>query len=142
MHYFLVAMVLIKAPVEIELALHKASATTGIPIEILRAVAWEESQYNPKVTSNKGAMGLMQIMPVVAENFKVEDPYNPLENALAGAKLLKSYYKQNHRNWPKTFASYNWGLRNVRENNTWPVTTMNYVTRIIKNLKPFLGAFY
>lgn len=133
---------MILAPVNIEQALHNAAIQTKIPIHILREVAWQESRFNPKVTSKAGAMGLMQIMPVVAETFEVNDPYNPYENALAGAKLLKSYYKQNNRNWAKTFASYNWGLRNVRENRDWPLSTRRYVSRILGNLKAVLGALY
>ncbi len=133
---------MIKPPIHVETALHNAAIETKIPINILRAIAWEESRYNPKVTSKAGAMGLMQIMPIVAENFSVSDPYDVNENALAGAKLLRSYYKQNNRDWARTFASYNWGLRNVRENRNWPGSTRRYVSNVIHNLKAFLGAFY
>lgn len=139
---FLLACIMLNPPPEIDKVLRQASFETKVPIEILRAVAYEESRYNPSATSPVGAMGLMQIMPVVAETYKVEDPYHPLQNALAGAKLLKSYFRQNHRSWPKTFASYNWGLRNVRENPKWPTNTRRYVSNIIRNLKPFLGSFY
>jgi soluble lytic murein transglycosylase-like protein len=135
-------MALSRAPADIETALNKASHETKIPIDILRAVAWEESRYNPTAKSKAGAMGLMQIMPAVAKNFNVTDPFHPIQNATAGAKLLKSYYRQNKKDWPKTFASYNFGLGNIKAGKPWPLETRRYVTNIVNNLRAFLGALY
>jgi soluble lytic murein transglycosylase-like protein len=48
-----------------------------------------ESDFNPRSTSHKGAMGLGQIMPDEARNHKVADPYNPVENVRACVNLLR-----------------------------------------------------
>ena len=43
-----------------------------------------ESNYDPRAVSPKGAMGLMQIMPVIARQYGVDDPFDPEENLEAG----------------------------------------------------------
>jgi len=56
---------------------------------LLRAIASVESGYNPEAISPKGARGLMQLMPETAKRFRVDNSFDPVENALGAARLLE-----------------------------------------------------
>src|SRR4051812_36824055 len=60
------------------------AAARGVRPELVRAVIQAESAFNPRARSNKGAMGLMQLMPATAEEYGVRDAFNPKENIRAG----------------------------------------------------------
>ncbi|HFV9294920.1 TPA: lytic transglycosylase domain-containing protein [Serratia fonticola] len=65
----------------------EAADKYGLDPRLLKAVTGAESDWNPKAVSKAGAMGLMQVMPF---NFKTgEDPYNPRDNIMAGARVMK-----------------------------------------------------
>ena len=57
--------------------------------DLLRAIASVESGYNPEAVSPKGARGLMQLMPETARRFRVDDTFDPVENALGAARFLE-----------------------------------------------------
>ena len=56
---------------------------------LLRAIASVESGYNPEAISPKGARGLMQLMPATAKRFRVDNSFDPVENALGAARFLE-----------------------------------------------------
>ncbi len=56
--------------------------------DLLRAIASVESGYNPAAVSPKGARGLMQLMPATVRRFRVDDAFDPVENALGAARFL------------------------------------------------------
>ena len=129
-------------PAEIDTALINAAQHTKIPIAVLRSVAKQESDFDPKAKSKRGAMGLMQIMPVIANTYKVKDPFNPTENALAGAKSLSSLLRHYKGHWPKVLAGYNWGIGNVNKNpssESWPIGTQKYVNDIMIRAKQYFA---
>ena len=76
---------------------------------LIRSVMRAESAFDPSAVSRTGAMGLMQLMPDVAEAFGVEHPFDPRENIMAGARLLRELLDQHHGNIPLVLASYNAG---------------------------------
>jgi soluble lytic murein transglycosylase-like protein len=49
----------------------------------------QESSFKLRATSNKGARGLMQLMPGTARRFGVTDIYNPKQNIEAGVKYMR-----------------------------------------------------
>nr|WP_245983344.1 lytic transglycosylase domain-containing protein [Trinickia fusca] len=67
----------------------EASRSFRVQSELLRAVIDVESGYNPKAVSDKGALGLMQLMPDTARRFSEGDMLNPRDNVLAGARYLR-----------------------------------------------------
>lgn len=85
----------------------------GIDPEFLRAVVGNESGFNPKATSPKGARGLMQLMPETAKAYGVRDIYDPKQNLTAGAKYLKALLDKYEGDTGKALAGYNWGPGNV-----------------------------
>jgi len=61
----------------------------GIRPDLVRAVIQVESAFNPRARSNKGAMGLMQLMPATARQYGVRNAYKEAANLDAGVRHLK-----------------------------------------------------
>lgn len=66
----------------------RAGRRYGISIDLLDVVARQESGYNPRAISPKGAIGIMQLMPATARAFGV-DPYDAEQNIAGGAAYLR-----------------------------------------------------
>lgn len=49
----------------------------------------QESSYNPRAISHKGARGLMQLMPATARRLGVTDIYDPRQNIDGGVKYMR-----------------------------------------------------
>jgi soluble lytic murein transglycosylase-like protein len=77
--------------------------------ELIRAVMRAESAFNPMVVSRAGAQGLMQLMPALAEEMGVEDPFDPRQNIMGGARYLRSLLDRHRGSIPLSLASYNAG---------------------------------
>ncbi|MDR2466755.1 MAG: transglycosylase SLT domain-containing protein [Prevotellaceae bacterium] len=73
--------------------LKKYSAEIGWDWRLLGAIVYNESRFRPDVVSPSGAMGLMQLMPVTAKYWGVNDVYNPEENIRGGVRLIKFLWK-------------------------------------------------
>ncbi len=56
---------------------------------LVQAVVQVESGYNPQALSNKGAIGLMQLMPGTARELAVVDPWSPEQNLRGGTSYLR-----------------------------------------------------
>lgn len=70
--------------------INAAAARTGVPGELLAAVARQESGFNPRAVSPAGAQGLMQLMPGTARGLGVENPFDPAQAVDGAARLLRS----------------------------------------------------
>lgn len=89
--------------------IREAAARYGLEPALIRSVMEAESAFDPSAVSRDGAMGLMQLMPSIAEAFGVEHPFDPRENIMAGARLLRELLDQHRGNVALTVASYNAG---------------------------------
>ena len=104
--------------------------------DFVRAVIQAESAFNPRARSVKGAMGLMQLMPGTAAEYRVTNAYDPAENIRAGVAYLKSLMTRFKDDISLALAAYNAGPRAVEKyGNTVPPykETRNYVSRIRGN---------
>lgn len=114
----------------IEAAAHRYS----VDPELLHAVIRAESSYNPSAVSNKGAIGLMQLMPGTAARYGVNDPYDPEENIAGGARYLSDLMDMFGSDVRLAVAAYNAGENNViKYGHTIPpfAETREYVARVL-----------
>jgi hypothetical protein len=106
--------------------------THGVNPMLVSALIQVESGNKPTARSNKGAMGLMQLMPSTARLYNVRNPYDPKANIAAGVKHLKSLLDR-FRTVDLALAAYNAGEGAVKKFNGIPPyrETRDYVTRIL-----------
>jgi soluble lytic murein transglycosylase-like protein len=109
------------------------SQAHGVDPMLVRALIQVESGYRPKARSPRGAMGLMQLMPSTAKEYKVRNPFEPKANIEAGIKHLKSLIDRFGNSVEMALAAYNAGEGAVRKFNGIPPyrETRNYVSRIL-----------
>ncbi len=84
----------------------RAAEANGVPEALIRAVIHVESRFRSDAVSPAGAQGLMQLMPVTAEALAVEDPFDPEQNVLAGARLLRKLADRFRGDIERTVAAY------------------------------------
>jgi soluble lytic murein transglycosylase-like protein len=82
------SLVRVPDPATVELIDHW-SLERDLDPRLVRAVMQVESGYNPRALSDKGAMGLMQLMPDTARDLEVGDPWDPEQNVRGGTAYLR-----------------------------------------------------
>jgi len=98
----------------------EAAAGSGFDWRLLAALAFAESGYDPFEVSSRGAVGLLQLMPATARAFGAEDPFDPVQNVLAGARHLRwlcNLFRDvpPSERIPFALAAYNMGLGHVED---------------------------
>lgn len=116
-----------------------ASARTGVPAALLKAVMLAESAMNPRALSDKGAMGLMQLMPGTADALGLDDPWDPDQNIDGGARYIREQLDQ-FGDIRRAVAAYHAGPRNVVRYGGIPpfASTQAYVARVFDLYHYFL----
>lgn len=99
----------------------------GIPENLFLRLVQQESGWNPRAKSHKGAIGLAQLMPGTAAYLGV-DPNDPRQNLDGGARYLAEQYRT-FKSWRLALAAYNAGPKAVQKYNGIPPykETRNYV---------------
>ena len=117
---------------EIDSAIEQAATKQGVDANLVRALVKVESNYNPNAVSNKGAMGLMQLMPRTASGLSVSNPFDPQQNVDAGVRHLKQLLNNFGGDVRLSLAAYNAGEGAVKRKGGVPhyAETQNYVKRI------------
>ncbi|WP_373473681.1 lytic transglycosylase domain-containing protein [Sphingorhabdus lacus] len=113
-----------------------AARQYGISSDLIDAVAWQESRYNPRAISSAGAIGVMQLMPGTARNLGVTNPHDVQQNVAGGAAYLREQLDRFGNNVPLALAAYNAGPGAVRKYGGIPPyrETQNYVRKIMQRL--------
>lgn len=114
-----------------------ASRKTGVDSQLVRAVIDKESAGRPCALSARGAEGLMQLMPATAEEFDVDDPFDPQQNVEGGAKVLKALLERYKNDPALALGAYNAGSGRVDRAEGVPAIpeTVDYVSAILDKLR-------
>jgi soluble lytic murein transglycosylase-like protein len=100
--------------------------------ELVAAVVHTESKFKPTARSQRGAVGLMQLVPRTGKWMGATNLADPAQNIMAGAKYLRYLTDRFGGDEQKAIAAYNAGEGNVRRFNGVPPfrETRNYVSRV------------
>ncbi len=106
---------------------------------LLKAVIKVESNFNSDAVSSKGAIGLMQLMPLTAAALHVLDPFDPKDNIRAGAALLRRLLDRFGGDLSLALAAYHAGETRVRQAIGVPAipATQLYVERVLGHYDRF-----
>jgi soluble lytic murein transglycosylase-like protein len=112
--------------------IRRAARIYSLDEDLIRAVIRAESSFDPLRVSPAGAQGLMQIMPALAKDLGVTDPFDPRQNIMAGARYLRRLLDVHSGNVALALASYNAGPASVARYKGMPPfrETRNYVKKI------------
>jgi len=118
-----------------------ASGRYNIDPNLIRAVIKTESDFNTRARSNKGAMGLMQLMPETARLHNVSDAYDPIENVEGGVRHLRMLMERYQGNLELSLAAYNAGTGAVEKHGGIPPynETREYVRKVLRFYDGFRG---
>ncbi|MCX7893787.1 MAG: lytic transglycosylase domain-containing protein [Burkholderiales bacterium] len=109
-----------------------------VDIALVHAVIAAESAYNPVAVSDKGAIGLMQVMPETGARYGVreKDLRDPARNIRTGTRYLADLLAMFEGNMELALAGYNAGEKAVeRHGRAIPpyAETRAYVPRVLQN---------
>lgn len=111
----------------------------GVDLNLLKAVAKAESDFDTEAVSSCGAQGIMQLMPTTAQSLGVEDPFDARQNITGGAKMLAYLLDDYNGNVSLALAAYNAGSGAVSRYGGVPPynETLRYIDTMI-----FLEGYY
>jgi len=114
--------------------IQEASNKYGLSFSLLKAIIKVESNFDSRAVSEKGALGLMQIMPQNLQAFNIQEPYDPEDNIMGGARYFKSLIERFDGKLPLALAAYNAGPTIVdKYRNIPPIKeTEDYVKKVLK----------
>jgi soluble lytic murein transglycosylase-like protein len=122
------------APSVYEPHIQAAATRYRVPPALVRAVMQAESAYDPRAMSDKGACGLMQLMPDTAREMYVKDIFDPRDNIEGGTRYLRHLANLYQGDMVKMIAAYNAGPEAVKRYDGVPnyAETRAYVAKVLR----------
>jgi soluble lytic murein transglycosylase-like protein len=110
----------------------RASARWNVPVELLAAQLYAESNFNPFAVSPTGAQGLAQFEPGTARAYGLSDPFDGAASIDAQAHLMHDLLAR-YKTAALALAAYNAGPGAVDRYHGIPpyAETQGYVTRVL-----------
>jgi len=126
-------------PAQYETLIKRYAKKYGVDTALIKAVIHAESDFNPYATSNKGAQGLMQLMPETARDLSVVDTFDPEDNIRGGVRYLKTLLKKFNGNLELSLAAYNAGPHCVNQFGKIPPyrETKRYIRKVLGYYKMY-----
>ena len=122
--------------------IRSAAERYGLSTPLLKAVMAVESNFDPAAVSEKGAAGLMQLMPGTARDLEVSDAHDPAQNIDGGARYLRLLHDRFGNDLEKVLAAYNAGPEAVRRSGgAVPAIpeTQEYVRKVMSLYQAYLA---
>lgn len=121
-----------ETPAPLRALVDTISKNYGVDPALVRAVIKTESNFNRWAVSNKGALGLMQLIPETGRRYGVRDFFDPEQNIDGGVHYLSFLLDKFNGNLDLSLAAYNAGENLVdRLGRIPPIPeTTNYVRKI------------
>lgn len=115
--------------------IYREAKRHNLPPELVAAVVHTESDFRPRLVSNRNAHGLMQLIPSTAKLMGVENVFDPQQNVAAGTRYLR-YLLNRFGDQTTALAAYNAGEGNVVRFGGIPPfqETRNYVKRVDRRM--------
>jgi hypothetical protein len=112
--------------------IEEAALKYGVNADLVRAVIRTESNFNPLAKSHAGAKGLMQLMPKLARELGISNPFDAREKVFGGTMYLSKLLDRHDGDVSLALASFNAGPRNVARYHGIPPfkETRGYVQKI------------
>ncbi|MBI3897703.1 MAG: lytic transglycosylase domain-containing protein [Gammaproteobacteria bacterium] len=119
--------------------IHRLASENKVDFALVKAVMHVESAFNPYARSNKGALGLMQLLPQTAQRYGINDIYDPMQNIAAGVKHLRYLLGMFNNKHKLALAAYNAGEQAVIRHRGVPPypETQEYVRKVMHYQKQY-----
>lgn len=127
---------------EITAIVDQASQKYGVPVNLILGVIQQESAMNPNAVSSAGAVGLMQLMPTTARGLGATNPFDPVQNVMAGTHYLAIQLNRYQGNVQLALAAYNAGPGAVAQYHGVPPypETLQYIQKVMSYADVFNGS--
>ena len=121
--------------------IQSAATRYSMDADLVRAVIKVESDFNSNARSNKGAMGLMQLMPETARLHNVLNAFDPNANIEGGVRHLRLLLGRYQGDIELSLAAYNAGMNAVEKHGGVPpfAETREYVRRVLRAYDSYRG---
>lgn len=118
--------------------INRHAKAQNVDPDLIAAIIQQESGGNGRAVSNKGAGGLMQLMPQTARGLGVTDVFDPEQNIAGGTKYVAQMLKRYNGNVEKALWAYNAGPGNADKGNL-PDETKKYIPSVMARYKRLKG---
>ena len=122
--------------------IYREARRNDLPPELVAAMVHTESDFRPRLVSNKSAQGLMQIVPSTAALLGIDDPFDPAKNIAAGTRYYR-YLLNRFDDQTMALAAYNAGEGNVERFGGIPpfAETRSYISKVSRRERRYREGF-